>query len=106
MAATGPPRRRRQPQRRCIACRRARSKRELVRIVRTPAGAVELDPTGKRSGRGAYLCHEEGCWQAGLRGDALEHHLHLPGRLPAEERERLLRERTAALDTALTREGP
>jgi hypothetical protein len=50
------------PQRTCVVCRSERGKRELVRIVRTPAGAVQVDPTGKVSGRGAYLCKAQSCW--------------------------------------------
>jgi predicted RNA-binding protein YlxR (DUF448 family) len=41
-------------------------KRELVRIVRTPSGSIVVDPTGKRSGRGAYLHSASDCWSAGL----------------------------------------
>ena len=62
---------RKPPQRTCIACRSTTGKRELVRIVRTPAGAVELDLTGKKSGRGAYLCRSADCWEAGLKKDRL-----------------------------------
>jgi predicted RNA-binding protein YlxR (DUF448 family) len=57
------------PQRTCIACRRVRPKWELVRIVRTPQGTVEIDPRGKGSGRGAYVCKNQGCWEIGLRKD-------------------------------------
>jgi predicted RNA-binding protein YlxR (DUF448 family) len=49
------------PQRSCVACRTARGKWELVRVVRTPLGAVQVDPTGKLAGRGAYLCRNEAC---------------------------------------------
>ncbi len=51
------------PQRTCVVCRSERGKRELVRIVRTPDGAVRVDPTGKVAGRGAYLCKARPCWQ-------------------------------------------
>lgn len=44
------------PLRKCIVCQKALSKKELIRIVRTPEGVVELDPTGKKNGRGAYIC--------------------------------------------------
>ena len=54
------------PQRTCVACRQTSAKRQLVRIVRGPDGTVTIDPTGKRSGRGAYLCESPECWQAGL----------------------------------------
>src|SRR3954449_8682727 len=60
------------PQRTCVACRSERPKREMVRIVRAPDGAVGVDPTGKRAGRGAYLCLPQHCWQAALKRHALD----------------------------------
>ncbi len=54
------------PRRMCIACRAHDAKRELYRIVRTPEGAVEPDPTGRRNGRGAYLCGRAACWEKAL----------------------------------------
>jgi len=50
------------PQRTCIACRTVRAKRELTRIVRTTENRVQADPTGKKAGRGAYLCRQRECW--------------------------------------------
>ena len=61
------------PQRTCIYCRQVKPKRELVRIVSTPEGKVEIDTSGKKAGRGAYLCASQECWQAGLKGKKLEH---------------------------------
>jgi predicted RNA-binding protein YlxR (DUF448 family) len=61
------------PLRTCIVCRESRPKRELIRIVRTPDGHVVLDPTGKKSGRGAYLCAKRSCWEPALRKGKLEH---------------------------------
>ncbi|HAX26093.1 MAG TPA: DUF448 domain-containing protein, partial [Chloroflexi bacterium] len=55
------PRPRHVPQRLCIACREHDAKRTYVRLVRTPEGTVEVDPTGKRNGRGAYLCRRRSC---------------------------------------------
>lgn len=66
------PRRRHVPQRTCIACRRVGSKRELIRVVRTPDEGVQIDPTGKRNGRGAYLCAQRPCWHKALAGSLLE----------------------------------
>lgn len=60
------PRPRHVPQRMCISCRTHDAKRGLHRIVRTPEGPVELDPTGKRNGRGAYLCGSPACWEKAL----------------------------------------
>jgi uncharacterized protein len=54
------------PLRSCVVCQRKRPKRELIRVVRTPEGAIEVDPKGKRSGRGAYLCADRPCWDAAL----------------------------------------
>jgi len=55
-----------------VACRKVKAKRELVRLVRTPEGNIEIDTTGKKAGRGAYLCRELTCWEAGLKDDRLE----------------------------------
>lgn len=63
------------PQRTCVGCRETGAKREFVRVVRTPIGTVEVDPTGKKSGRGAYLCRRPECWQAALKKDRLGHAL-------------------------------
>lgn len=50
------------PERRCVGCGEKKSKRELIRIVRlAESGAVEIDPTGKKSGRGAYVCPSKAC---------------------------------------------
>ena len=59
---------RRIPQRMCIGCRSVRSKRDLVRVVRSPEGAVYVDDTGKANGRGAYLCRNRLCWQKVIGG--------------------------------------
>jgi predicted RNA-binding protein YlxR (DUF448 family) len=59
------------PQRTCVACRATNAKRQLVRIVRAPDGSVTIDPSGKRSGRGAYLCSTAECWDAGLKRGVL-----------------------------------
>jgi predicted RNA-binding protein YlxR (DUF448 family) len=62
----------------CVACREHDAKRGLIRVVRTPEGAVVLDPTGKRNGRGAYLCHRPDCWERALRTGALTRALNAP----------------------------
>jgi predicted RNA-binding protein YlxR (DUF448 family) len=64
-------RRKHVPMRTCIACRRKQPKRELLRVVRRPEGSIELDPKGKLSGRGAYLCPERDCWELALDGAKL-----------------------------------
>jgi predicted RNA-binding protein YlxR (DUF448 family) len=55
------------PLRSCIACRERFPKRDLIRIVRRPEGNLEIDPKGKLSGRGAYLCRNLGCWEVALQ---------------------------------------
>ncbi|MGN1472903.1 MAG: RNase P modulator RnpM [Eubacteriales bacterium] len=49
------------PERRCVGCGERKEKRELIRVLRTPEGEIVLDRTGKRSGRGAYLCPNAEC---------------------------------------------
>ena len=63
------------PQRTCVGCRSTSSKRQFVRVVRTPEGAVEVDPTAKRPGRGAYVCARPECWTEALKKDRLAHAL-------------------------------
>ena len=60
------PRPRHVPQRTCVACREHDAKRALTRIVRSPEGEVQIDPSGKRNGRGAYLCDRPTCWERAL----------------------------------------
>ena len=61
------------PQRTCVGCREVLPKRKMVRLVKTAAG-VQIDPTGKLPGRGAYLHDRRECWERGLKG-ALGHAL-------------------------------
>lgn len=89
---TGPerrqgPRPRHIPQRTCIGCRMTSAKREFVRIVRTPEGRVEVDPTGKKAGRGAYLCRQRSCWELALKRDQIGRALKVS--VAAEDREGL-----------------
>ena len=49
------------PQRQCLGCNEHKPKKELLRVVRTPEGEIVLDFTGKRSGRGAYICYNSKC---------------------------------------------
>ncbi len=61
--------RKKTPQRTCVVCRRVDHKRALVRLVRTPEDGVQVDPTGKKNGRGAYMCNDVACWQEHLHQD-------------------------------------
>ncbi len=60
------------PIRSCIGCRSQAPKRALMRIVRQPDGTVRVDPTGKASGRGAYLCLNEDCIRTARKRQSLE----------------------------------
>lgn len=62
----------------CVSCRNHAAKRALIRVVRTPDGTVEIDPSGKRDGRGAYLCDQSACWERALSIGALGRALNLP----------------------------
>ena len=75
------------PQRTCIACRRTDAKRGLMRLVRDADGHVALDPTGKRAGRGAYICHDPACWEQALKRHALMRALRLEGLKPEDQLE-------------------
>jgi len=70
------------PMRQCTGCREMRAKRELVRVVRSPEGAVSLDFRGKLPGRGAYVCHNADCLKKAIRTRALERALDV--RIPEE----------------------
>lgn len=63
------------PQRRCCGCGERFDKRDLVRVVRSPAGEIALDTTGKMPGRGAYLCCRAACLQKARRAKRLEQNL-------------------------------
>jgi uncharacterized protein len=84
------------PTRTCVACRTARAKRELVRIVRTPLGRIEPDPTGRMAGRGAYVCTGGTCLMTAIDKGALARALAVA--IPTELRAELLA-RTAPMTT-------
>ena len=84
-----------QPLRTCVACRQAKPKRELTRIVRTPEGQIMVDPTGKANGRGAYLCSDRACWERAIKRRVLNHALKTE--VDAEGTQRLL-EHAATLE--------
>ena len=77
------------PQRTCVACRQIKPKQELVRLVRTSDNKVEVDLSGKKAGRGAYLCRATQCWEAGLKGNRLEYTLRT--KISQDNREHLIR---------------
>ena len=60
------------PQRKCVGCGEMKSKKELIRIVRSPEGEIFLDLTGKKAGRGAYVCPDKECITKAYKGRRLE----------------------------------
>ncbi len=63
------------PERRCVGCGENFPKPSLIRVVRTPEGEILLDRTGKRSGRGAYLCHNAACLKLARKANRLARNL-------------------------------
>lgn len=82
------------PMRQCMGCRERKPKKELIRVVRSPEGAVGLDFRGKAPGRGAYLCPDPNCLKRAVRSKALERSLEAP--VPEELLARLAQEMEAA----------
>jgi predicted RNA-binding protein YlxR (DUF448 family) len=78
------------PQRTCTGCKAVKPKKELVRIVRTPEGEVMVDPTGKKSGRGAYTCPTPECLELAFRKAVLDNALETV--ISSETKERLRNE--------------
>jgi len=61
----------------------------MIRLVRTSSGNVEIDASGKKEGRGAYLCPDRSCWEKALKGKQLEHALR--GKFRQVDLEQLLK---------------
>lgn len=78
------------PQRTCIGCGEIHNKKEMVRIVRSPEGAVSLDRSGKKPGRGAYVCSNAGCIEKAFQSKSLERALQV--KVSPETKEALLAE--------------
>ena len=60
------------PMRQCLGCREHKPKKALIRVVRSPEGAISLDFRGKQSGRGAYVCPDPACLKKAIKARALE----------------------------------
>lgn len=65
------------PARRCMGCNESKEKNELIRIVRTTEGDVQIDLTGKKNGRGAYICKNEDCLNKVIKSKRLERTLEV-----------------------------
>lgn len=66
------------PQRKCVGCNEMKDKKTLLRIVRSPEGEISLDLTGKKNGRGAYVCLCEACITKAVKEKRLERALEKP----------------------------
>lgn len=75
MPAKTPLRPKHVPRRTCVGCGIIAAKRSLIRVVRTAQGEVLPDPTGKKPGRGAYLCANPQCWEQAVKKGRLERSL-------------------------------
>ena len=82
------------PQRQGMGCRERKEKRHMIRVVRTPEGAVNLDFSGKMNGRGAYICPDPDCLKKALRSKALDRSLEVT--IPEEVYARLEKEMEGA----------
>lgn len=78
------------PMRQCIGCGEMKSKKELLRILRTAEGEITLDATGRKNGRGAYLCFSKECLQKAVKTKGLERSFQM--KIPSEVYERLEKE--------------
>ena len=65
------------PQRQCIGCGEMKSKKEMIRVLRTAENEIILDATGKKNGRGAYLCFSEECLEKAIKNHGLERSLKM-----------------------------
>ncbi|MBQ8511165.1 MAG: YlxR family protein [Clostridia bacterium] len=63
------------PERRCVGCVGTFPKKDLIRVVRSPEGEISIDFTGKKSGRGAYLCKSEACFKKARKSGILHRSL-------------------------------
>lgn len=78
------------PLRQCVGCREMKSKRDMIRILKTPEGRFLLDPTGRKNGRGAYLCRDPQCLEKAKKSKALDRSFRM--NIPLEVYESLERE--------------
>ena len=78
------------PMRRCVGCGEMKSKKELLRIIRTAEDEILLDATGKKNGRGAYLCPNEECFKKAVKAKGLDRSLKMA--VPKEVIENLAKE--------------
>lgn len=77
----------------CVGCQEMKNKKEMIRVIKTPEGTFMLDATGKKNGRGAYVCPSEECLQLARKNKGLERSFKQA--IPAEVYESLEKEMEA-----------
>ncbi len=65
------------PMRKCVGCQEMKSKKEMMRVIRTPEDELVIDITGKKNGRGAYLCFSKQCFEKAVKNKGLERSLKM-----------------------------
>ena len=65
------------PMRQCVGCREMKSKRDLIRVIRTSEEEILIDATGKKNGRGAYICPKRECLEQAIKSKGLERSLKI-----------------------------
>ena len=78
------------PMRKCVGCNEMKNKKELIRVLKTPEDEILLDVTGKKNGRGAYVCKSSDCLLKALKNRGLERSLGI--KIPEEIYENLKKE--------------
>lgn len=81
------------PMRKCVGCQEMKSKKEMMRVLKTSEDAFELDATGKKNGRGAYLCFSKECFEKAVKNKGLERSFKQA--IPKEVYEKLEKEMNA-----------
>lgn len=84
------------PLRKCTGCGEMKSKKEMIRVLKTAENEIVIDATGKKNGRGAYLCYSRECFEKAVKSRGLERSLKMS--IPKEVYERL-REELDVLET-------
>ena len=78
------------PMRKCIGCQEMKNKKEMMRVLKTPEGEIVIDLTGRKNGRGAYLCFSKECLEKSMKNKGLERSLKTT--IPASVYEKLKEE--------------
>jgi predicted RNA-binding protein YlxR (DUF448 family) len=78
------------PQRQCTGCGEMKNKKEMIRVIKTPEDEILIDKTGKKNGRGAYICNSPECFRKAVKNRGLERSLKVS--IPQEVYEELEKE--------------